>query len=501
MTDVRNDELAYMSVRELGGLIQSREVSPVDVVEASLERISARHGSLNAFVYLNPDYALEQARIAEARVVAGDEIGPLTGLPTAIKDLTDSRPGWTGTMGGIAALKTHVIDAYCNFAERMERAGAIALGKTNSPVMGYRGTCDNTLFGPTRNPFDVTKNSGGSSGGSAAAVADGLVPFAEGTDGGGSIRIPAAWCNLFGFKGTSGRVARLSRPAAFGVTSGLFTFEGCLTRSVEDTAYVMEALAGPDARDPSSLPDTVPWLESVANPSVSGLRIAYSRNLGVFPVDPRVSATVEQAVKAFEDGGALVEEVDIELHRTAMELADLWCRLMIPTSIVRVEALKAAGIDLRKDHPDDLPAEFTYWMDVVSGQTLMDAVQDQAMRTEVYDAIEAVMDRYDLLLTPTLTCLPVENADDGNTRGPEQINGHPINRLIGWCPTFFFNFTGHPAASVPAGLVEDKWPVGLQIVGRRFDDAGVMRASAYYEAARPWRQHYELVKTRAGATG
>jgi amidase/aspartyl-tRNA(Asn)/glutamyl-tRNA(Gln) amidotransferase subunit A len=495
MASTTHDELAYLSIRELSGLIHSRQLSPVEAVEASLGRIRARNESLNAFVYLNEEYALDAARAAEARLLAGDDAGPLMGVPTAIKDLNDSRPGWKGTLGGIPALKSYVIDAYCSFAERMEKAGAIALGKTNSPTMGFRGICDNYLFGPTRNPFDLTRNSGGSSGGSAAAVADGMVPFGEGTDGGGSIRIPAAWCGVFGFKGTSGRVSRLSRPSAFSL-SPLFTFEGCLTRSVEDTAFVMEALCGPDDRDPYSLPDRVDWLGSLQG-GVRGLRIAYSPDLGVFPVEPRVRETVERAARAFEEGGAVVEDVKLDLHRSAEELGDLWCRLMIPTSIVRVEKLKSAGIDLRRDYPADLAPEITYWMDIVEGQTIMDAVADGEARTEVYDAVQGAMAGYDLLLAPTLACLPVENGTDGNTLGPAEINGVPVNRLIGFCPTFFFNFTGHPAASVPAGLVEGKWPVGLQIIGRRFADADVMRASAWYGEARPWRETYRQVEGRA----
>ncbi len=495
MPGLSSDDLAYKSIRELSGLIQSRQLSPVDLVEASLSRIVERNPSLNAFVYLNQEFALDRARAVEARVLAGEAVTLLEGLPTAIKDLADSRPGWTGTLGSIPALKDYVIDAYCNYAERMERAGAIPLGKTNSPTMGFRAICDNYLFGPTRNPFDLTRNSGGSSGGSAAAVADGMVPFAEGTDGGGSIRIPAAWCGIFGFKGTSGRVARLARPSAFS-SSSLFTFEGCLTRSVEDTAYVMEYLCGPDNRDPYSLTDMVDWLGST-NGSIEGKKIAYSPDLGVFPTDQRVLAVVEKALSAFDEAGAVVEEVSMDLHHSALELGDLWCRLMSPTNVLRIEGLKAQGLDLRKDYPRDLPPEMTYWMDVVSNQTLSDVAKDQAIRTTVYDAIREVMDGYDLLITPTLSCLPVENGDDGNTLGPEEINGEAINRLIGWCPTFVFNFTGHPAASVPAGLVEGKWPVGLQIVGQRFADADVIAASACFEAIRPWRQDLEIVRSRA----
>lgn len=262
MAENAADELAYLSILELSDLMTSRRLSPVELMQATLTRISQRNPAVNAFVYQNEAFAMEEARAAETKLLRGQGNGPLTGIPTAIKDLSDSRPGWPGTLGGIPALRDHVIDAYCNFAERMEAAGAIPVGKTNSPTMGFRGICDNYLFGPTRNPFDLSRNSGGSSGGSGAAVATGLVPFAEGTDGGGSIRIPAAWCGVFGFKGTSGRVARLSRPSAFS-TSSLFTFEGCLTRSVEDTAFVMDALCGPDERDPYSLRDTVDWLASI----------------------------------------------------------------------------------------------------------------------------------------------------------------------------------------------------------------------------------------------
>jgi amidase/aspartyl-tRNA(Asn)/glutamyl-tRNA(Gln) amidotransferase subunit A len=182
-----------MSATELALHIRRRQLSPVEVVDAFITRIEQRNPSLNAFVYFGFDEARQRARDAEQAVLRGNLLGPLHGVPTAIKDLFDFKPGWKSTFGGIRALKDHVVNAYCLFAERVERAGAIVLGKTNSPVMGFRGTCDNYLFGPSRNPLDLRRNTGGSSGGSAAAVADGLVPFAEGTDGGGSIRIPAPW--------------------------------------------------------------------------------------------------------------------------------------------------------------------------------------------------------------------------------------------------------------------------------------------------------------------
>ena len=188
-----SDELAYADVTEIARGIRQRQFSPVEVMNAFIARIEVRNPSLNALVYQGFDQARESAKDAEKALTDGRPLGPLHGVPVAIKDLFDFKPGWITTFGGIRAMRNFKANFYCGFAERIEQAGAIILGKTNSPIMGFRGTCDNYLFGPTRNPFNMTKNTGGSSGGSAAAVADGLLPLAEGTDGGGSIRIPAAW--------------------------------------------------------------------------------------------------------------------------------------------------------------------------------------------------------------------------------------------------------------------------------------------------------------------
>src|SRR5580692_7613909 len=244
------DELAYMSAAETAMRIRRRDFSPVEVVDALIARIESRNPSLNAFVFKGFDDARSAAKEAETALAGGAALGPLHGVPTAIKDLFDFKPGWPFTFGGIRAMKDCVAQWYCPFAERVEKAGAIIMGKTNSPTMGLRGACDNFLFGPTRNPFDVRKNAGGSSGGSAAAVADGLVPFAEGTDAGGSIRIPAAWCNLVGYQASFGRVP--VPPNGFGGTNP-FVYEGPITRTVEDAALALSALAKFDSRDPYSI--------------------------------------------------------------------------------------------------------------------------------------------------------------------------------------------------------------------------------------------------------
>jgi amidase/aspartyl-tRNA(Asn)/glutamyl-tRNA(Gln) amidotransferase subunit A len=489
-----HEELAYMSATELALHIRRRQISPVEVVDAFITRIEQRNPSLNAFVYFGFDEARQRARDAEQAVLRGDPLGPLHGVPTAIKDLFDFKPGWKSTFGGIRALKDHVVNAYCLFAERVERAGAIVLGKTNSPVMGFRGTCDNYLFGPSRNPFDLRRNTGGSSGGSAAAVADGLVPFAEGTDGGGSIRIPAAWCGVYGYKASFGRVPFVARPNAFAGDTP-FLFEGPITRTVEDAALVLSAIAGYDPRDPFALDEQVDFLAATRR-SIHGWRIGYSPNFDVFPVEPEVATVVSRAVRAFEEAGATVEEVRIGITRSQRELSDLWCRLIMPINLLTLDGFAAQGIDLLGAHRDDFPPQYLEWVEKTRSMTALDFYRDQCIRSEVYDAIQSVFERYDLLVTPTLACLPVENADDGNTVGPSQVSGESVDPLIGWCLTYPVNFSGHPAASIPAGLRASGLPVGLQIIGRRYADADVLTASAVFERVRPWQELYQRCAAR-----
>lgn len=488
-----DDELAYTSATELARRVREREIAPTELLESVIERIEARNPALNAVVFTGYDDARRAAAAADAAVLAGDPLGPLHGVPTLIKDLFDFKPGWTSTFGGVPALADQVIDAYCMFAERVEHAGAILVGKTNSPVMGMRGTCDNPLFGPSRNPFDLTKNTGGSSGGSAAAVADGLVPFAEGTDAGGSIRIPAAWCGVYGMKPSWGRVPAPLRPNAFAGTSP-FVAEGPISRTVEDAALVLSVLAGYDSRDPYALADS-PDILGALHGDLSGKRIAYSPDFGVYPVDPDVARTVVSAVRAFEDAGAIVEQVDISLPHDHLEYADLWLRNIAALNLGTVEGLRAAGIDLFGEHRHTMPPEYVRRVELGSRLTVSEAGRDQVMRTTVNDAVQGVLDRYDFLVTPTNSCMPVDNSDDGDTMGPTHVAGVPVERLIGWCMTYFLNFTGHPAASIPAGMAGGL-PVGMQIIGGRYDDVGVITASRVFEQLRPWHDAYAVCRAR-----
>ncbi len=480
------------SAATLAARIRRKEVSPVEVVESAIARIEAHNAKINALIIFGFDEARKAAKAAEAAIMRGDAVGALHGVPIAMKDCFDYKRGWVTTFGGVRALKDYVVDTCCMFVERMEQAGAIVVGKTNSPVFGFRGTCDNYLFGPSRNPFDLTKNTGGSSGGSAGAVAAGLLPLCEGTDGGGSIRIPSSWCGVFGYKPAFGRVPLVTRPNAFGGTAP-FIFEGPISRTVEDAALAMSALSGFDSRDPYSLEGSVDFMAALRR-SVAGKKIGYTRDYGIFPVDPRVIAVVDKAVAAFEEAGAHVEEVKIGLRRSQRELSDLWCRFIAANQVVALEGFKRASIDLRRDHHDDFPPEFWHWDEIGRKMTAAQYLSDQAVRTEVFDALRGVLDRHDFLVSPTLACLPVDNATDRNTVGPAQINGEAIDPLIGWCMTYLINFIGYPAATVPAGLADNGLPVGMQIVGRRYADADVIAASAEFERLRPWMDTYKRCK-------
>jgi amidase/aspartyl-tRNA(Asn)/glutamyl-tRNA(Gln) amidotransferase subunit A len=488
-----SDDLAYVSAAELAARIRRREISPVEVMESTIARIEKRNPSLNALIFLGLEDARREAAKAEAALMKGEALGPLHGVPTAIKDLFDFKPGWPATFGGVRALRNNIAHWYCPFAERIEKGGAIIVGKTNAPVMGFRGTCDNYLFGASRNPFDTTRNPGGSSGGSAAAVADGLLPLAEGTDAGGSIRIPAAWCGVYGYKASYGRMPVVIRPNAFAGDLP-FVFEGPITRTVEDAALAMSVLGGYDPRDPLSLDETVDYL-AATHRSIRGWKIGYSPDFDVFPVDPKIAGVVEPAVRAFEEAGAHVEVVKLGIRRSQRELSDAWSRLMMPLNLGAFAAVKAGGVDLLKDHRDDFPPEYLRWIEIGERMDLADLMQDQAIRSEVYDALQSVFATCDLIVSPTVAALPVKNRDDGNTVGPSEVNGEAVDPLIGWCLTYPVNFTGHPAASIPAGMVGGL-PVGMQIIGRRYADVDVLAASATFEKLRPWTGTYDICRHR-----
>jgi Asp-tRNA(Asn)/Glu-tRNA(Gln) amidotransferase A subunit family amidase len=485
------EELCFVPAAELAARIRGRDLSPVEVVEAFLNRIEARDGEINAYVCVLGEEAREKAREAERALTlgAGATLGPLYGVPVAIKDLFDYKAGIRNTFGS-KPLKDYVPNRNATYVERLENAGAIVLGKTNTPEFGHRATTDNLLFGPTSTPFAVGKNAGGSSGGSAAAVAGGLAAVAQGSDAGGSIRIPASFCGVYGFKATYGRVAAATRPDAF-LSHTPFSHSGPLSRTVEDAALMLGVMAGPHPRDPFSLPDDGADYLAPTRHSIDGLRIAYNPNLEVFPVEESVAAIIAEAVRAFEEAGARVEKASIGLKSSQKELCDLWMREVGVRSAAIAASLKNAGVvDLLGEHREELMPQFAELLETGRNISAVEYKLDDVARSEVFDAVQDVFDGFDLLVTPTLAIPPFNNAADGNTLGPSEVNGEEVDPLLGWCLTYPINYTGHPAASIPAGFTDGGLPVGLQIIGRRFADETVLAASAAFERLRPWHDAY-----------
>ncbi|MGW4029338.1 amidase [Streptomyces sp. NPDC004838] len=484
-------DIHFTPASELAHRIRRRELSPVELMETVIARIEDRNPEINAIIHKAYDEARERARAAEKAVMSaalGADLGVFHGVPTVMKDLFDFKPGWPSTMGGVRALAGYVPDFSCVWVERMERAGAIIVGKTNTPVLGFRGHTDNPMFGPTSNPFDVTRNAGGSSGGSAAAVAAGMVPFAEGTDAGGSIRVPSAICGVYGFKSSAGRVPAVIRPNAFGGVSP-FVHEGMITRTVRDAAIGTGVLSGADPRDPFSFGLPADFSGDLHR-DVRNWRIAYSPDFGTYPVDPKVAAIVERAVRVFENAGAKVEKIDIDLGFSHRELSDLFNRHIAVQNMETVHNLRSQGVDLLGEHADDMPRELHESVAAGERMSASDVSRDQMLRTRVYDVLQGVFDDHQLLLTPTVGTTAVLNATNGETKGPHEINGELVEPLLGWCLTYLINMTGNPAASIPAGLTAEGLPVGLQIIGRRQQDGDVLAASAVFEDLQPWQHTY-----------
>ncbi|MBP5179914.1 MAG: amidase [Clostridiales bacterium] len=481
-------ELYELSAIELGREVISGNVTPTEVIKHYEDRISRRNPSLNAFVYTKFEDALSEAKKLEEKIARHEELGPLSGVPVGLKDFLPSKKGWSNSHGGVRSL-IRTDNADSNFYEAASEAGAIAVGKTNAPAFGFRGTCDNKLYGPTSNPFNTDHNSGGSSGGSAAAVADGMLPLAEGSDGGGSIRIPSSWCSCFGFKGSVGSVPSVCRPDAWTATHP-FCFNGSISRTVEDSALIMNYMARFNPRDPFSIPFGKRDFTDLMKKPVKDWKIAFTPDFDLFEVDKEIAGIVREAAYKFRQAGAHVDEVRFNFRHSQDDFARLWCRSISIDTSIDIELWKKEGFDLIGDHADELPEEFIYWNDIAFNSTVMDYRYFNELRTEILDEQQNVFDKYDLIISPVTTCAPVLNASDRNTKGPVILNGKPCDPLIGFCLTLLENFTGNPAASVPCGFTKNGLPVGMQIIGKKYRDEDVFAASHTFEQISPW--NYEI---------
>lgn len=487
-------KLEYLSAKQLGDLINDRTLKPLEVIRYFEDRIEKRNKSINAFVYTQFDYAEKEAIKLEKRLNLGEYIGPFAGVPFALKDFLPNKIGWQSSHGGVECLIS--IDKYNSvFCEAMEEAGGIAVGKTNAPAYGFRGTTDNKLYGPTSTPFNIKYNSGGSSGGSAAAVADGLVPIAEGGDAGGSIRIPAAWCNLFGYKPSVGTIPNVCRPDAWSATHP-FCFNFGLTKTVEDAAILLSYMSQYNPRDPFSYQNQYiyPTMFNVESSSKAKIAVTYDFNL--FEIDLEIKNSIDKAIDIFRSAGYVVDFVDFNFKYSANDIANSWCNSLMFDSVIEIEQDKKSGKDYLLKYPDQFPEEMLYWENKSKDSDIWDLYNFNLIRTDILDQFENVFEKYDYILSPVSCCLPVLNKENRNTKGPENLNGKPVESLIGWTQTYLVNMVGYPAASLPIDISKNNLPIGIQLIGRKFNDQGLLLVCKDYEYVNPWKDNYEICFNR-----
>ena len=466
------------SVQELAAAVREGRRSSIDLVDASLDRIDAID-DLNAFITVLDDDAPDRAERIDGRVSGGDDPGPLAGVPVAIKDLRTRKAGVPNTLG-LKPLADNVASDDSIAVERLEAAGAVVVGTTSTPAMGHTIKTENRLVGATPTPFDEDRSAGGSSGGSAAALAAGAVRLATGSDIGGSLRVPASCCNVIGLKPTLGVVPEYGATDGFCAQTPFFV-GGPMARTTAETALLLEVMSGYDGRDPLSVPCGADYVGSTDRPT-DGLSVAYSPDLDLQPVDPTVREVVGEAVDDLAAAGATVESVDIELPPYG-DLSMAYVTQVGAFFAAFAEQLEAAhDIDFRTADVEDTVRSTVALADGV--ETLEERLQN-VPRTGSYRAIEAALEGHDALITPTLTVPPYGKhlADGYPTEiDGESVLGVPTDAMLTWV----FNLTGHPAASVPAGFTDEGLPVGLQVVGRRYAESDVLAVSAALERARPW---------------
>ncbi|HEX4985488.1 MAG TPA: amidase [Burkholderiales bacterium] len=460
---MHSEELCFLPAFELARRIRARQVSAVEVMDAHLAQIERVNPSVNAIVTLLPEAARAGARAVDDAIACGEDPGPLAGLPVAHKDLTPAKG--VRTTFGSPIFRDFVPDADAIIVERLKKAGAVTIGKTNTPEFGAGSQTFNAVFGATRNPYDPGRTCGGSSGGAAVALACGMLPIADGSDMGGSLRNPASFCNVAGLRPSSGRVPHWPSVAGWfdlGVV-------GPMARTVRDLALMMSAIAGPDARAPGSLQEAGTVFARPLERDMRGVRIAWSADLGGLPVEPEVTRVLDAQRATFEALGCVVEDATPDL-RDADEVF----------GVLRAWSFELAFGHLLKAHRGSLK-DTVVW-NIEQGQRLTGPQlgSAEAKRTQLFHRMRGFMEQYDFLVAPVVQVLPFDVGTPYVTR----IDGVELETYIDWMRSCSrITVTGAPALSVPCGFGAGGLPVGLQIVGRYRDDFGVLQAAHAFEQA------------------
>ena len=472
------EEICFLPAHELVRHIRSRELSAVEVMDAHIAQIERVNPAVNAIVTFLPDLARAGARAVDATLARGDDPGPLAGLPVVHKDLAVTK-GIRTTFGS-PIYKDFVPDVDTILIERLKKAGAVTVGKSNVPEFGAGSQTFNPVFGPSRNPYDLDKTPGGSSGGATAALACGLVPIADGSDLGGSLRNPASFCNVVGLRPSPGRVPNwpsLSAWFPMGVV-------GPMARTVQDVALTMSAIAGPDARAPTSLQEPGLTFARPLARNFKGARIAWSRDLGGLPFEPEVSEITERQRGIFKDLGCIVEDATPDL-RDADEIF----------GVMRAWNMELSFGQLLKSKRDQMKDTVIWNIEQGSRLTGPQIGAAEVKCTQLFHRMREFMEKYDFLVAAVAQVLPF----DVNVPYPTEINGVKLDTYIDWMRSCSrITVTGAPALSVPCGFSRKGLPVGLQIVGRHQDDFGLLQiAHAFEQATGLWKQQPALVNKKS----
>jgi amidase len=461
-----SEELCFSGARRLAHMIRARKVSASEVMRAFIAQIGRVNPKVNAIVTFLPEQALKEAKKLERK---GARLGPLAGLPIAYKDLIDTR-GIRTTKGSLV-YRDHVPGEDHSLVERLRAAGAITLGKTNTPEFGAGSQTFNAVFGATRNPYDPSKTCGGSSGGAAVAVACGMLPFADGSDLAASLRNPANYCNVVGFRPTPGRVPNYPAADAWDTQPVI----GPVARTVADAAFLLAAMAGPDARVPISIAESGKAFARSLARSFRGVRVAWSASLGGLPMDERVLRALAPQRKVFASLGCRMEDAEPDFEGATEAF----------------ETLRALSFSLRfapllRTHRAELKDTVVWNIEQglrLDGERIARA---ERLRTELFQRMRRFFERYDFLVAPVnqLPPFPVE------LDYPREIAGVKMGNYLDWMKScYYVTITSHPAISVPAAFTDEGLPVGIQIVGRYRDDFGVLQlAHAFEQATQAWKR-------------
>jgi amidase len=467
-------DLCFLPAVELARRIRAKQLSAVELLEAHLVQIERVNPRVNAIITLVAEQARAQARRADAALARGDVVGPLHGLPIAHKDLAATKG--IRTTSGSPIYANHLPDHSALIVERIQRAGAITIGKTNVPEFGAGSQTFNPVFGATLNPYDTSKTCGGSSGGAAVALVCGMIPIADGSDMGGSLRNPAGYCNVVGLRPAPGRVPSWPTQNGWGTLS----VDGPMARTVADVALMLSAIAGPDSRSPIAIAEPGDRFAQPLDRDFRGSRIAWSRDLGGLPIDPRVTAAIDAQRHTFEALGCTIEDREPDLT-DADEIF----------KILRAWSFELSHGELLSTHRNQLKDTVIWNIEAGTRLSGPDIARAERQRAALYQRMREFMETYEFLICPVSQAPPFDVTQPYLTT----INGQPMETYIDWMRScYYISVTGHPAISVPCGFTAEGLPIGVQIVGRHRDELGVLQlAYAFEQATELWKRRPPII--------